>query len=199
VSAIADGLRAGETAVTIAEGETKSVDLVFEPDPDARLTPIVAPAAVAGANADAAATPSAAGAATTEDQGPTPADEKPGWLKYTPYAAFGVGAIGIGLGTIFGLKSASSRSDADDLDAELRADCGSRCRTTDPRTREINTLDEDARGAQTLSIVGFIVGGVGVAGGVVLLVLDPGGEKPTSGLTVTPRVGLGSVGVSGVF
>jgi hypothetical protein len=134
-----------------------------------------------------------------EDRGTTPSDEKPGWLKYTPYAAFGVGAIGLTLGTIFGLSSASARSDADDLDAELRADCGTQCRTTDPRTKKIDSLDEDARSAQTLSVVGFIVGGVGVAGGVVLLILDPGGEEAASGFTMTPRVGLGSVGVSGAF
>jgi hypothetical protein len=61
----------------------------------------------------------------------------------------------------------------------------------------------------TLSTIGFVVGGVGAAAGVVLLLVKPpsqnndaAGEltsKPRSAINVNPFVGLGSAGVEGTF
>ena len=56
----------------------------------------------------------------------------------------------------------------------------------------------------TLSTVGFVVGGVGAAAGVVLLLVQPKHESvpqaaSTAGLQVTPVVGLGTVGAVGRF
>jgi hypothetical protein len=54
-----------------------------------------------------------------------------------------------------------------------------------------------------LSTVGFIVGGVGAATGVVLLIAQPKGDSATppaaAGLHITPAIGLGSIGAVGTF
>lgn len=196
VSAIADGLRANEVVVQIQEGEKKTIDLEMKPDPSAHLTPVAPPVEASAVSASAGP---AAPASPGPDQGPE-SGEKPGWLKIAPYAAFGVGAVGLGLGTVFALSSASKRSDADKLFGELTADCGTQCRANDPRAEKIASLDHDAGSAKTLSIVGFVIGGVGVATGVTLLVFDVGGKPKTSGgVRMTPVIGLGSAGVSGIF
>jgi hypothetical protein len=178
VSALSDGLRADEQSVQVAEGERKRVELELRPDPSARLTPLAAPpqpAAAEPAAAEPAAPAPASATAPGPDTGPSQ-EEKPGWLKIAPYAAFGVGAVGLGLGTVFALDSASKRSEADDEADALEERCGDRCPANDPAARKIDGLDADAGSAQTLAIVGFVVGGVGVAAGTTLLVLDLGGS-----------------------
>ncbi len=99
-------------------------------------------------------------------------------------------------GTIFMLSANGKQSDADDLCNSGKF--GGRC---DPAQRnEIAALDSDASSARTLSNVGFIVGGVGVAAGVTLLLLS---GKPSKAArlqpTIEPWVGLGSAGVFGSF
>jgi hypothetical protein len=56
-----------------------------------------------------------------------------------------------------------------------------------------------------VSTVGFVVGGVGAAAGIVLLVLKPNlvssrpGPAPASALHVRPMLGVGTVGAEGTF
>jgi hypothetical protein len=61
------------------------------------------------------------------------------------------------------------------------------------------SLDSDARSAKTISIVGFVVGGVGVATGATLLVMGLTHKKPATAASIEPWVGLGSAGVNGRF
>jgi len=60
----------------------------------------------------------------------------------------------------------------------------------------VGTLLDDARSANTISLVGFIVGGVGVAGGVTLL-LTTSKSAPAQTAHVAPYLGLGAAGVRG--
>lgn len=119
------------------------------------------------------------------------------------FIALGVGAAGLGVGAVTGAMALGQVGD-------IKASCaGNVC----PKR-----LEGDASSAGTLadvSTVGFIVGGVGMAAGVVLLILRPGGgsaESPAStpsALRAAPRraavddvkasFGLGSVWVSGRF
>jgi hypothetical protein len=113
-----------------------------------------------------------------------------------------VGVLGLAGGTIFALKSKSNRADADDVYAKQ---CSAGCDTSDPGAKETASLDDSARSAKTLSIVSFIVGGVGLAAGGTLFFLSSKKEEPaassagSSGFTVTPVIGLGSAGVTGRF
>jgi hypothetical protein len=121
-------------------------------------------------------------------------------LAVPAYVALGVGAVGLGAGVFFTLQSASKRSDADDTFAE----CTSRgvdgeCKQEDPLADEISALDDDAGSARTLAIIGYAVGGLGVAAGVTLLLLDGPDRSSASKSRVVPWVGYQSVGVTGTF
>jgi hypothetical protein len=106
--------------------------------------------------------------------------------------------VGLGLGTYFMLASSSKRKDADAA-YEACASTGD-CRTNDPGAQKTRELDDDARSAMTLSIVGLALGGAGVATGVTLLVLSSGEsrERPAA-WSVQPFIGLGGAGVTGQF
>ncbi len=86
-----------------------------------------------------------------------------------PLAITGVGVVGLGVGSYFGLRAKSKNDDSMDF-----CDSDNRC---SPRGLE---LRDDAKSAATVSNVGFAVGIVGVATGVVLL-LTRGHAAPAAG------------------
>ncbi len=190
----AKGYKAEPAQVTLSEGgsDTVTVRLVEDPSAAGAVEPATGAGAVPASPAPSPMTP----AEPTQDT-------KGGanGMRIGSFVALGVGVVGIGVGTAFGLKSRSNRSDADDLEEEFLADCGDACLSTDPRAKEIDELDADAKSAQTLSVVGFAVGGVGLATGAVLFLMS--GKKQHSATDAAPRirgwVGIGSAGVSGRF
>jgi tetratricopeptide (TPR) repeat protein len=105
---------------------------------------------------------------------------------------FGVGGLGFGIGAVTGALALGKVSD-------IKATCSD---NVCPRSQEA-----EASSAGTLadvSTVGFVIGGVGVAAGVVLLIVRPGGgggsaDKPAEQATVRASFGFGSVHVSGTF
>jgi hypothetical protein len=111
--------------------------------------------------------------------------------KIGGFVALGVGAVGLGVGTFFLVKSFGTQSDADDL-------CpGDVC---DPSLEpQIDAKDADAASQRTIGVVGLGVGAVGVAAGVTLLVLSGSSEIAQHQRGVTPYVGFNSVGVTGRF
>jgi hypothetical protein len=192
IEAGASGFRAEPQTLKLAEGEKKSITLKLIADPNAKsLVPSAEPAA-----APAAASPAATRASPTVDSGPSaPPDDNSG-LRTASYVAFGVGIVGLGAGTLFTLQSSSKRSDADAKFEECGGASG--CTNNNPLSAEVAELDDDARSALTLGIIGFAVGGVGIAAGTGLLIASSGDEgKESAG--VTPWVGLGSAGVRGRF
>jgi hypothetical protein len=104
--------------------------------------------------------------------------------------AFGLGAAGIGVGIAFGLM-ASSEAD------EVKAGCnGNQC------GKEVEDGLASAKTKGTVSTIGFVAGGVGLVGGIVLLIVKPG--KPASSSEgrdafVTPWIGPAAVGARGAF
>lgn len=186
VTATATGFKAQPASVTLKDAERGAVTVKLEVDPNA-------PAPVAAA---AGAMPPAAGPVVTADSGAPPSDAAPSGggsgMRIGSYVGFGVGAVGVALGTVFVLKSASNRKDADEA-AE-----GCPCDDRSELAKKIQRLDDDARSAQTLGIVGYVVGGVGIATGVTLFVLSSKKQQPQSA-RVEPFVGLGSLGVRGAF
>jgi hypothetical protein len=79
-----------------------------------------------------------------------------GTQKILGLVAMGVGIVGVGLGTVFGLQSMSKHDDA-------KKACPDTCTTLDGVG-----LWNDARSSGDLSTIFFAVGGLGVAGGAVL-------------------------------
>ncbi|MBX3191081.1 MAG: hypothetical protein KF819_29055 [Labilithrix sp.] len=79
-------------------------------------------------------------------------------------AAGGVGLVGVVVGTVFGLRSASARDEADRI-------CGGPAPLDCPQ--EGVDVADDARAFGNVSTVAFIVGAIGLAGGAVLWFTAP--------------------------
>lgn len=111
--------------------------------------------------------------------------------KIPAIVSFGVGAAGLGVGAAFGVMAINQAD-------EVKAQC---VNNVCPPSSQ-GTLDSSKTNG-TISTVGFIVGGAGVATGIVLLLIAPSkkkkSEEPKDALTVRPWIGLGSAGVSGRF
>jgi hypothetical protein len=113
-------------------------------------------------------------------------------LRTASFVAFGVGAVGAGVGTYFALQAA----DKYDQGNALCPSSGT-CTLTSAKDRERKQLGEDGDSAKTISLVGFIAGGVGVVGGVTLLLLSSG--KRSEKAQVTPYIGASELGLVGRF
>lgn len=176
----ADGMTAAAADLTVAEGHQGELELVLVPAPNAPAQP------ASGANPPPAPAHDAARDSGNADV-----------LRYSAYGAFGLGAVGLGLGTVFALDASSKSKDADDRFDACSAMGG--CSTAEQS--EIKGIDDDAASSRALGITGFVVGGVGVAAGITLLVLASGEDDETASTAprVTPWVGWGSAGLSGSF
>lgn len=119
---------------------------------------------------------------------PTPQPEGSSWStqKTLALVAGGVGIVGVGVGSVFGLQAKSKNDEA--LQPQ-------NCRSSTQCTQHGLDLTNDAKSAATLSTVAFAVGAVALAGGVVLWVTAPTGS-PTTGMRVTPSVAPGYGGLS---
>jgi hypothetical protein len=104
------------------------------------------------------------------------------------FVALGVGVVGVGTGVVTGLMATSKHSSAE-------SECpNSICIAGSQGEKDLDAF----RSLRTVSTVGYIVGGVGAAAGVTLLILAPKNPPPTSarlGLVVRPT----SLGVIGAF
>jgi hypothetical protein len=118
-------------------------------------------------------------------------------LRGAAYVALSVGVVGVAAGTIFGLKARSAYQDANaitDQNCPASGSCELGATLFDRRAQ----LAKDADSAKTMSIVGFALGGLGLAGGVTLYVLGGKKEQPAAA-AIQPYVGVGCVGVLGSF
>jgi hypothetical protein len=157
-----------------------------------KLTEIVAPAPAAAPPPAAAPAPAIAPVDTTRAKGTN-------GVRIGAYVALGIGVVGLGAGTIFGLSAKSKYAQANDItnDSESCPPSGP-CELSAPLFDERQQLGKNGDSAKTLSLVGFIVGGVGVATGVTLFVLSNKKEPPAAA-KVEPYLGIGHLGVRGSF
>jgi hypothetical protein len=105
--------------------------------------------------------------------------------KTLGFVALGVGGVGLVLGGVTGGLAIGKHADLADF-------CGNGC----PPDKQ-GDLDSFHTLA-TLSTVGFILGGAGVATGTILLLTLPG-RKSADEPRVTPVLGLGYLGAKGTF
>jgi hypothetical protein len=112
------------------------------------------------------------------------------WKRPVGFTMIGLGAVGIGVGSYFGLKAKSKNDDA-------RPHC-----TTDNHCDATGVdLVNQAKTSATISTIGFAAG-VGLAAlGTVFVVTAPSGEPEDTAVRFTPAVGPGFAGaaVSGRF
>ena len=102
------------------------------------------------------------------------------------YVSLAVGGAGLIVGAGFGIASRSTRDD-------LRTSCPD-------KVCPVSLQDDYDKGRMqaTVANIGFVTAGVGAVLGTVLLLTAPKKREPGSA-SVTPYVGLGSVGVGGEF
>lgn len=118
-------------------------------------------------------------------------------MRTGAYVALGAGVVGLGVGTIFGLSAKSRYSDANDITNDNCPSSGP-CELPGALFDKREDLGNDGDSAKTLSIVGFAVGGVGLAGGVTLFVLS-NKKEGAAAARVEPYVGVGQLGLRGGF
>lgn len=117
--------------------------------------------------------------------------------KILIFGGFGLGIVGVGVGSVTGLMSISKVND-------VKKGCPN---DVCPTTSQPDI--DSAKSLGTISTVAFIAGGVGIGAGVIGLVLQskqsstesapPPGTSAKSTLTVRPDVGPTSLGLHGTF
>jgi hypothetical protein len=180
VEATSPGFLKANANVALKDGETEKLSLKLEVDPS-YVKPST-PEPVVAKPSDGENTP------------PPPPAPKSNTLAY---AAFGVGAVGVVVGSVTGILFLGKNSD-------LSKSCPDKiCSTVAGQS--------DLSGTKTMgniSTIGFIVGGVGVAAGAVLLLTGGAPAKASvtgksaakaNELTVLPVVGGNYLGLSGSF
>jgi hypothetical protein len=186
--ASADNAASEPVSITLKEGEQQTVTLTLTPH----------------APSQAAARPALQASGATEPTSPPTDSARPASGKrIAGYVALGVGVVGVGVGSYFAIKSASSRKDASNAYASCQSalmstSCSSAAAPSS--AANVQHLDSNASSQRNIAFAGFIGGGVALAAGVTLLVLD--GHSSTKSETaahVTPVVGLGSLGLVGSF
>ena len=147
--------------------------VLSENEKDRREQIVIGPAPAANPTATAPTTPTQAANTHTPPVSSGPP------LKTIGYVVGGAGLVGIVIGSIFGIEAISQNNAAN-------CDANSYCQNPQSRT--------SAQGSATVSTVGFIAGGVLLAGGVVLVLAAP---KESKGAPVTGRWEAGPMIASG--
>jgi hypothetical protein len=123
---------------------------------------------------------------------PAPVDtaSPPSPSRWPVYTAFGLGAVGIGVGAVTGGMALGAKSSLD-LECPTKGNCPAGAQ---PDIDRLHTMS-------TVSTIGFIVGGVGIAAGVLLLAIRPGSPPALApaAARVEPWIGPLSAGVRGSF
>jgi hypothetical protein len=170
-------------------GKTAKLEIpVLEVDPSPSSTPVAGAAAAPATTAPAAPEPTSSGAPPTSDSGADKGGPNP-----LIYALAGVGVVGIGVGTVFGLMASSKNEDSK---AECQKEDPNRCSQAGVDMRD------EAIANGNVATVGFIVGGAALAGAGIWLLVDSGGsEKSPTALAAGVRTTPGGAGVylRGVF
>ena len=167
--------------ISIAEGETKEVVVttvggepfaVIAPNPPGQRTP--------------PPPPSGGTASVGLSAAPPPGDSSPGTgQRIAGFSLMGVGAVGLVVGTIFGLKVGEKNREIDSI-----------CPTGQPcppqSVADYNSAVADAKINRASALIGFGVGAVFVGTGAVLVLTAP--KRHASGTSVWLTPGLGSSG-----
>jgi len=137
-----------------------------------------------------------------------PVDHPTSGLRIASYAAFGLGVVGLAGGTFFALTAKSKHDDLSTLCGGNPSQCPLDAGSAD--ATKATGLNNDSATDKTLGIVGFAVGGAGIAAGITMFILSSGKSSQASLSTahvasaksaprIIPWVGYNSAGVVGQF
>jgi hypothetical protein len=181
VDVSAPGFKVASKHVILSAGGTETVSLTLEVDANAAPPP--------ENKTPGTSTVTSTGTKTGETV-PAPATQSHGSSRVKTVGeitSFAVAGVGVAVGAIFGILAMGKKSTLDGECISKGCPAGSQ-----------GTID-DANTFGTVSTVGFIVGGVGLVAGIIFLAIPGPKAAPATGITVTPMMGLGSLGASGSF
>ena len=188
----AEGMESTATTIKLREGGHETVLLTLRETPGAAR-----PKTATGAAPDTPADNTNAGSGSLTSSPATdtaPSHGRP--LLIGSIASFAVAAAGGIVGAVFLPKSNDTRKPGDDLFNE----CNYTADGCSPdQVARIASIDSDADSQRAVAIGGFVAGGLGLAAGITLLVLDQNRNVAQGGPAVLPVVGLNHVGVIGRF
>jgi hypothetical protein len=189
VEATAPGYFKAHAEINLAEGGSEQVTLKLIVDPEAARA-----ARVAAAAAPSSSSPSGSSPPSSTDPQP-PGAEATGPNRTLAYVVLGVGVVGLGLGTVFGLSAMSKKNDLSNA-----------CPNKNCRASEQSNLDS-AKTSGTISTIAFGVGGAAVIlGGVLFFTASSSSSStaiakpaPPTRLVARPYFDITSAGVAGSF
>jgi len=191
VRASGTGVESEPQTFLLPEGGTTTITLRLKPMPTAAVA-VPGPKAAGAAHGSQHATEAATLPLAASGQDAVERDGS--GMRTASYVAIAAGAVGLAAGTVFGLNAKSKYRQGNEL-------CGNQdpCTLSSESAAHREQLGKDGDSAKTLSIIGFVAGGVGVAAGTILFGLAPNksGEPARAGLS--SWIGLGSAGLSGRF
>ncbi|MET0792262.1 MAG: carboxypeptidase-like regulatory domain-containing protein [Polyangiaceae bacterium] len=150
VEATAPGFLKATARVTLGSADKKTVTLKLEVDPNA---PAPVPV-VAGQDPNASAVPAAAPAQTVATPSAPPPEPAQPPSRAAAYVSWGVGLVGVGVGTAFGVMTLKNKHDL-------------KCEGNSCPASERDAVDS-AKRSGNISTIAFAVGGAGLALGTVL-------------------------------
>ena len=107
-------------------------------------------------------------------------DSHPGSTQKTiGWVGIGVGGVALAIGAFYGIKTFSSPCAN-----------GKKCPTAD---------QTDANRSGTISNIAFVLAGIGVIGGGVLILTAPSAPQTQAKIVVSPQIGAGWAGLTGTF
>jgi len=171
IKAFADGFLPSSRSISLVEGQALSVTLDLEPAP--------------------AAPPPPAPVIDTAPPPPMPETSKSsgGTRKTLVFVSYGIGAAGLITGGIAGVLAIQKHSKLQQAGCSNEICPGTEGKALD----QYHTMT-------TVSTIGFIVGGVGVAAGTIFLLALPGSSHQTGAEPpLSAFVGWGSAGVKGTW
>lgn len=178
LSATLAGYKTAEVTFTVSDGAKVDQKLTLVKD-DGGGAAVVDP----NANGNPGGTQQGGGQPPAGNEGGAAASSGSS-RKTAGFVVAGVGVVGVGIGAVTGLVAISDKN-------KLEKSCtNGKC----PPSQQSNISSYNTMG--TLSTVGFVVGGLALAGGVVLIVTAP---KDPKAAFVSPYVGPGEAGLTGRF
>jgi hypothetical protein len=179
VEAHAKGRKSWRATVAVAQGQAQSLVV---PALEVDAAPVAeAPPATGAAAGDVHE--SAGAAQATADTSDSSGQSR----RIVGFAIGGAGVVGLALGIVFGLQTQSKSDDASKICVGV-----SPCSSDDVARH--TSLVNDAQSDRTISVTSFVLGGVAVAAGAVIVLTAPSGPSRTS-LELQPTLSTGFSGL----
>ncbi len=181
------GEHSDQVQIALAEGKRERVTLNVHADASTPVTS-AAPAAAVSGTGPVSPNP-APSSAPGVDRG-NGGGSKAQWKPILAWASIGVGAVGVGVGTVFLIQRGSKDGDAD----SAYNSCNPRVCTAAERDH-IHSLQQSASSAGTISLISYGVGAAALATGLYLLFTADSKQTSAQG-SLVPYVVIGQAGAT---